>query len=122
MKLNIRFAFAAVLLLGCASTDRTCAQCSTEIHGADWLVVQLKADGEIRNCWQLHDLSLANEPHSDGVWWVSSGEQVHISGWYNYVQVGSMAPANWNSAAATLGVNLSQCTGGRYQSLDEVKK
>lgn len=117
MKFNTRFAFAAVLLLGCASTERECAQCGTEIHGADWLIVQLKADGEIRNCWQLHDLAVTNEPHSDGVWWVAGGEQVHISGWYNYVQV-----ANWNTAAATLGVNLAQCTGGRYQSLDEIKK
>jgi hypothetical protein len=106
-----------ILLTSCAAWDRECAQCGTEVHGANWLVVQLKMDGEIKNCWQLKDLAVANERSSDGIWWVDRNEQVHISGWYNYVQV-----HDWNTAAVTLGVNLAQCTGGRYHTLEEIKE
>jgi hypothetical protein len=104
-------------LTGCAGMTRECNGCWTEATGANWLVTQLEMNGEIRNCWQLKGLALANEPHSDGIWWVADGQQIHISGWYNFVQV-----QDWNVAASTLGVNLTQCTGGRYRTLDEVKK
>jgi hypothetical protein len=79
-------------------------------------VVQLKMDGDIKNCWQLRNLAISNEHSSDGIWWADRGGQVHIAGWYNYVQV-----SDWNAASVTLGVNLSQCTGGRYRTLDEIK-
>ncbi len=115
--MNTRRLLLLLLFTGCAGLDRDCAHCGTEFSGANWLVVQLKMDGEIKNCWQLHGLAVSNEQGSDGIWWADHGEQVHISGWYNYVQV-----VDWNSAAVTLGVNLTQCTGGRYRSLDEIRK
>jgi hypothetical protein len=37
---------------------------------------------------------------------------VHISGWYNRVQVNN---GDWNGAAATLGIDLSRCHDGVYQ-------
>jgi hypothetical protein len=101
----------ALFVIGCASTDRECAQCGTEIHGANWLVVQLKNNGDISRCWKLEGVAVANESGSDGIWWVSGGQQVHISGWYNYVQV-----SDWNEAAKILGVDLPRCTGGSYVS------
>lgn len=106
-----RFALYSLLLLGCAGLDRDCSRsCGSEMNGADWLIVQLKYDGEIQNCWQLKGLAVDNEPHSDGIWWVEHGEQVHISGWYNYVQV-----VDWKTAAGTLGVDLTRCPGGKYE-------
>lgn len=99
----------AAALVGCAGMSRDCASCGTEMSGANWLVVQLCADGEIRNCWRLYGLAVANEDRSDGIWWVADGQQVHISGWYNFVQV-----TNWDSAAKQLGVELDRCVGGRY--------
>lgn len=110
------FAFWSIFLLGCAGMDRECSQCGTEVHGANWLVVQLKTDGEISRCWRLSNLAVANEPHSDGIWWVDSGEQVHISGWYNYVQV-----SDWGIAARTLGVELNRCHGGKYLEPNSIK-
>jgi hypothetical protein len=37
---------------------------------------------------------------------------VHISGWYNRVQVNN---GDWNGAAAALGIDLSRCHDGIYQ-------
>lgn len=112
-----RPAALALLLFGCAGTSRSCASGVAESFGADWVVVTSGADGRIVNCWKLANVSVANEPHTDGIYWqAGSGHLVHISGWYNRVQV---AGGDFDAAAKQIGVDLARCPGGRY--LDEVR-
>lgn len=101
-----------VLMTACAGTMRECsAGCATSF-GADWIIVQYKADGAPVNCWRLSGDSVANEHGSDGIWWKSNdGHLVHISGWYDRVQV---AGGNWEGAASQLGIELAKCGEGRY--------
>lgn len=108
--MRARRVLLALLLTGCAGTQRECASCQTEVSGGDWIVVQLAADGAIRNCWQLRGVAIAQEAHSDGIWWYAGAQQVHISGWYNYVQ----ATGGMQAAAGILGVDLARCPGGAY--------
>lgn len=112
MKNNWKKWLPIVLLAGCASVERDCASCNASSFGSDWIVVQFKTDGEPINCWRLPNVSMSNEQGSDGIYWQSpDGHLVHLSGWYNRVQVGS---GNWKGAADALGVDLDRCTGGRY--------
>ena len=110
------------LCASCAGFERGCASCNAESFGSDWIVVQLSMNGQIIRCWRLDDVSITNEHQSDGIYWreSGSGHLVHISGWYNRVQVSGR---NFESAAKTLGVDLTMCTGGTYTttSLDEMK-
>lgn len=102
----------ALLLTGCAGTMRSCQGCNAEAFGADWIVVQYKTDGVPMNCWRLANTSIDNEQGSDGIYWYeASGHLVHISGWYNRVQV---SHADWTGAAKTIGIELSRCGDGKY--------
>jgi hypothetical protein len=99
-------------LLGCAGTMRGCAGWSAENFGADWVVVQFNAQGAPMNCWKLPQTSIGNEAASDGVWGrETSGHLVHVSGWYNRVQVSN---GDWSGAAKALGVDIDSCGDGRY--------
>ncbi len=104
-----------VFLAGCAGMSRSCASCKAENFGADWIVVQYKYDGVPMNCWRLADVSITNETSSDGIYWkdTRTGHLVHISGWYNRVQVFG---ANYRDAAVLLGIDLDQCDNGAYPS------
>lgn len=97
----------AALVFGCAGQQRSCAGCNAENFGADWVVVQLRTDGTPFRCWALHDTSIGNEPHSDGIWWQSpGGHLVHISNLYNRVQVQG---GDWNGAFTELGLSRATC-------------
>lgn len=103
----LRSAVIAIGLAGCAGFNRSCSSCNAESFGADWLVAQYRYDGTVMKCWRLENTSIANEEGSDGVYWKTPlGHLVHISGWYNRVQVEAKG---WADAAAALGVDLDGC-------------
>lgn len=64
-------------------------------------------------------MSVANEDGTDGIYWQQDGHLVHISGWYNRVQVDD---DKFEAAAALLGVELARCTNGKYASPQETAK
>ena len=115
LKKYVTGTLAALAIAGCAGTQRSCASSCASQLGADWLVVQYKYDGEPMNCWKLNNTSVDNEPASDGIYWQESvsGNLVHISGWYNRVQVEN---GRWKEAADSVGVDLERCVGGKYTS------
>lgn len=119
MKARTRF-IAMLLLTGCAGWDRSCSSSCATSFGADWLIVQYRFDGEPINCWQLNNTSVTNEPSSDGIYWKdsSTGHLVHISGWYNRVQVEN---GNFETAAAVVGVDVNRCPGGKYMPAPETR-
>lgn len=99
-------------LSGCAGLARGCSSWGASALGADWIIVQFDQNGTPFNCWRLQNRSVANEPSSDGVYWTDlDGHLVHISGWYNRVQV---SRGDWIGAANAVAVDLDSCTGGRY--------
>lgn len=103
-----------VFLVGCAGWQRDCSSYTAKQLGSDWVVVQYGFDGAPINCWKLDGVGIANEEHSDGIFWQQSGGHlVHISGWYNRVQVGS---GGFASAAKAIGVDIERCTNGKYVS------
>jgi hypothetical protein len=92
--------------------ERGCSSWGAENFGADWIVVQFDMMGKPFNCWILEGKSVTNEPASDGIYWTDvSGNLVHISGWYNRVQVNN---GSWAKAAKSLGVDRNLCKGGKY--------
>lgn len=108
----LKIAFMSFLMVGCASQQRSCASCNAEAYGADWVVVQYRYDGAPINCWSLRNVSITNEEHSDGVYWLDpAGHMVHISGWYNRVQVGH---GDFKAAAVSVGVDVARCGNGAY--------
>jgi hypothetical protein len=113
MKNNLT-AFIAILFftISCAGTQRDCSsQCASEL-GSDWIIVQYGVDGKPFNCWRLEAAAISNEHGTDGIFWQNSdGHLVHISGWYNRVQV---EHRNWKSAAQTIGIDLDSCKDGAY--------
>lgn len=111
MKHQIKVALLSIFMTGCAGFQRGCDSNMAESFGADWIIVQFDQTGKPFNCWKLKDTSVTNEPQSDGVYWTEGGNLVHISGWYNRVQVQGN---KWGEAAVSLGVNLKACTGGEY--------
>ena len=102
-------------MMGCAGWGRQCSSCTAESFGADWIVLQYGMDGKPINCWVLEDTSIDNEGASDGIYWLdrNEGHLVHISGWYNRVQLGSGKNSK-ETAAKLLGIDLKQCVNGRY--------
>jgi hypothetical protein len=103
-----RIALYALFLVGCAGVSRSCSSCVAEDFGADWIIVQYKMDGSVLRCWKMTNVGVVNEPSSDGIYWKgSSGHLVHISGWYNRVQVRN---GDWAGAAKDLGVDLALCS------------
>lgn len=109
---NMLYALA-LSVSGCAGWSRSCSSWEAENFAADWAVAQFDAAGKPFNCWKLEDTSITNEPHSDGIYWKDSpsGHLVHISGWYNRVQVEN---GQWKTAAEAVGVELDKCTNGKY--------
>lgn len=106
-----RLSFLFMFVTGCAGFQRDCSSsCNSEL-GADWIIVQYKYDGVPMNCWKLHDAAVSNETGTDGIYWQYEGHLVHVSGWYNRVQV---AHAQWKQAATTLGVDDDKCGNGIY--------
>lgn len=102
-------------LLGCAGLQRDCSSCNAGSFGADWVVVQYRFDGTPINCWKLQNVGISNEEHSDGIFWQDpSGHLVHISGWYNRVQVNG---GNFDAAATAIGVEMARCQNGTYKPL-----
>jgi hypothetical protein len=99
--------WALLFLTGCAGWSRDCSSCTAESLGSDWLVAQYGYDGKPINCYQLENVSISNERSSDGIYWEdSNGNLVHISGWYERVQVSHY---KWEAAAKTLRVKLEDC-------------
>lgn len=99
-------------LCGCAAIDRDCSSCTASSFGSDWIVLQYGYDGKPINCWRLQNAAITNESQTDGIYWQApSGHLVHISGWYNRVQVQS---GDYAGAAKQLGINLSACSEGAY--------
>lgn len=100
-----------LILAGCAGVDRGCSSWTAQSFGADWVVVQYAATGDPINCWKLVNTSVSNEHSSDGIYWKEASHVVHISGWYNRVQVSG---GRFDEAAKLIGVNLSSCNNGKY--------
>lgn len=102
-----------LFLVGCASLNRDCSSCTASNFGANWIVVQYKNDGTPINCWKLKNTAIDNETNSDGIYWKDphSSNLVHISGWYNRVQV---VDGDWGSAAKSLNVKEDICNDGAY--------
>lgn len=102
-----------LLLAGCAGLNRGCSVFGAENFGADWVVVQYDMQGHPYNCWKLENVSITNESGSDGIYWAEGtlGHLVHISGWYNRVQVHG---GDYAGAAQLIGVDIRQCRNGHY--------
>ncbi len=114
MKANRNFlAVLALALFGCAGLEKSCSSSVAETFGGDWIVVQFDMKGEPFNCWKMTNVSIDNEDRSDGIYWKNAtGHLVHISGWYNRVQVKG---GDFASAAKSLGVELAKCDDGWYR-------
>ena len=115
---RIAVVLSLAVLSGCAGVQRSCSSWRAGSFGADWIVVQLRADGTPVNCWQLRNTSIDNESQSDGIYWLDPHHRhlVHISGWYNRVQVSN---GDFAQAAGLLGVELDRCEDGRYSHSKE---
>ena len=113
LKKNLWTILLALLLSGCAAMSRGCTSFWAWGAGADWVVVQFAMDCKVFNCWKLHDASIANESQSDGIQWkdTRTGHMVHISGWYNRVQV---TGSDYKEAAKLIGVEENKCGSGKY--------
>ncbi len=113
-----RFRTAVLVLLlcvgpGCAGLQRSWSSGCATNFGADWVIAQFDLQGRPFNCWKLAGTSIDNEAQSDGIYWKNpkTGDLVHISGWYNRVQVDS---SDYEGAAKLLGVDISKCGNGKY--------
>ena len=103
------------LLCSCAGFSRMCSSTCAGAMGADWVIVQMDGFGRVMRCWELHDVSVANEGESDGIYWRSGdGHLVHISGHYNRVQV---AHRSWDNAFSELGITREACAQVRKGSV-----
>lgn len=110
--LTTRIAALALFLAGCAEFERDCSSSCASNLGGDWIIVQYRMDGTPINCWELRSTAVSNEQGTDGIFWQDpGGHLVHISGWYNRVQVHNN---NWIGAANTLGVDDNLCKNGVY--------
>lgn len=105
---KLSIAFLVLVLCSCAGMQRECTSCCASELGSDWVIVQMDGFGRVMRCWELHDVSVANESSSDGIYWQSEdGHLVHISGFYNRVQVDH---GGWDEAYAELGLTKEVCT------------
>ena len=90
MRLRHVLAVLSIMLMpACAGVSRSWTSCTAENFGSDWIVVQYDINGQPFNCWKLEGAAIVNEEASDGIYWQDrrSGHLVHLSGWYNRVQV-----------------------------------
>lgn len=114
-------ALTALFLVACEKSCQQCNRTTTSWKGADFMVVQFDQDGKPFNCWKLQDVAIVDDDHSGGIWWTDdrSGDLVHISGWYNYIQIGGgMTGETSVDAAKALGIDLFRCGHGRYLNID----
>lgn len=77
--------------------------------GADWVVVELvEMSGTPYRCWELKNVALSSEEGSDGIYWKDtvSGNLIHISGSYDYVQV---KDGNWDAAFSQINMTRESC-------------
>lgn len=110
---NRMWLIGLLLMCGCASWQRDCNSGISSKFGADWIVLQYGFDGKPINCWKLNGAAISNETGSDGIYWESpSGNLVHISGWYNRVQV---FHNDYAGAAKQLGIDIASCGEGAYK-------
>jgi hypothetical protein len=118
--MKIRWLVCVLFLASCAGWERGCSSWNAESFGANWIVVQYAMDGSPMNCWKLSNVSITNEQSSDGVYWKDpSGHLIHISGWYNRVQVEG---GDFDSAAKAVGIHLPACKGGTYRVEGKVEE
>jgi len=104
---RLAIAFLVLLLCSCAGISRKCSSWCADTTGADWIVVQMDMNGHAFRCWELEDVSIANEESSDGIYWKSDeGHLVHISGLYNRVQVKG---GHWEDGYRELGLTRDAC-------------
>jgi hypothetical protein len=78
--------------------------------GADWVVVELvEMNGSPYRCWELRNVALSSEEGSDGIYWKDreSGNLIHVSGSYDYVQV---RDGNWDAAFRQINMSREACT------------
>lgn len=112
---SIWWAVGLFFVASCAGTQRSCASSCAQDYGADWVVVQMDNGGRSYRCWQLSDVSIANEHESDGIYWMSpDGHLVHVSGHYNRVQIDG---GRWDEGLAEVGLTRASCVtiqGRRY--------
>ena len=113
MKKMIFMVLATITMIGCAGFYRGCSVFNAESFGSDWVVVQYSCDGDPINAWTLNNVSLVNEGNSDGIYWkdTNTGHLIHISGWYNRVQV---VGGNFREGANAIGINLDKVHNGKY--------
>lgn len=111
----LKFLFVSLVcvLVSCAGINRGCSSYVAQSFGSDWIVVQYDMNLEPKCAWKLKNVSIANEQQSDGIYWVDSktGHLIHISGWYNRVQV---VNGLYEEAAGLLGIELSKVQNGKY--------
>lgn len=106
-----------VFLAGCAGFQRDCSSSCASQYGADWIILQYGFDGAPINCWQLHGVAVTNEQATDGIYWKDEHSHlIHISGWYNRVQV---TGSDFASAAKSIGVDPERCLGGAYKAVKQ---
>lgn len=112
------FIFLLVLLGGCAYLDRGCSSCGATAFGADWIVVELtEAGAKLYRCWELTNTTITSEESSDGIYWKdsSTGNLIHVSGSYDYVQVKNN---NWADAFRQLNLSRESCKLIRSRQYD----
>lgn len=112
--MTIKHLLGFLFLTGCAGIQRDCSSHVATEFGSDWIIVQYRNDGTPMNCWKLKNVGVANETGTDGIYWQApGGHLVHLSGWYNRVQVSG---GNFKEAAMSVGVDESRCDSGIYKS------
>ena len=80
--------------------------------GADWIVVQYDMNCQPKMAWLLRGTGITNEGYSDGIYWYDpAGHLIHISGWYNRIQVKG---EQFEAAAKLLGVDVNLIQNGKY--------
>jgi len=85
--------------------------------GANWVVVELtEAEAKPYRCWELHGVTITSEEGSDGIFWKDSqtGNLIHVSGSYDYVQV----KGTWDAAFQQLGLTKESCKAIRESRYD----
>ncbi|MEK7648404.1 MAG: hypothetical protein AAB400_00615 [Patescibacteria group bacterium] len=108
---TVVFTTFVLLLSGCAGMFRSCSNDWAETAGADWIVIERNCNGTPVTCYKLKSVSVTNEPHSDGIQWNAGLHMMHVSGWYNRVQVHGR---KWDEAAQMLGIDANLCGMGTY--------
>jgi hypothetical protein len=102
-----------MVIVGCAGYQRGCSSWNAQAFGSNWVVVQYDMTLTPKCAWVLHNTSISNEDGSDGIYWLDSetGHLIHISGWYNRVQV---TGNRFKQAAKLVGVDLQYVQNGKY--------